>query len=98
MRDDLDVSNLATSTSAPKPKAAIAGLRQCVLAQAREHVHVTQVIALEHVPVLDVNTISFPLVLNHTQWYRKDVEMEVIPRTYRTKMLRVVQVSSCAPV
>ena len=52
-------------------------------------------IGLEHVPLLEVPKISFPLVLAHTRWYRKDVELEVVPRNQKTKMLRVSKVSAC---
>ncbi|KAI0685953.1 hypothetical protein C8T65DRAFT_701285 [Cerioporus squamosus] len=91
VRDDLDVSNLAGSTLQPVTKAAIQGLHQCVLAKDSEHVHVTQVIGLEHVPMLEATKISFPLVLAHTMWYRRDVEMEVVAHNEKTKVLRAVK-------
>lgn len=96
MRHDLDVPSLAPSTSRPETKAAIQGLRQCVLSKDSEHIHVTQVVGLEHVPMLDVGRISFPLVQEHTLWYRNDVEIEVVQGNQKTKMLRVVRVSSSA--
>ena len=94
VRDDLDLSNLAPSSTRVETTAAIHGLPQCVLAKDSEHVHATQVIGLEHVPLLEVPKISFPLVLAHTRWYRKDVELEVVPRNQKTKMLRVSKVSA----